>query len=84
MSAVKLFCTEMVWRICDQALQIQGGHGYMMDNPVALHYTSVRAERIVEGTREIQKVIIGGQIKKRGIGVYTGLMAHPNMPGGNA
>ncbi|MDG2482402.1 MAG: acyl-CoA dehydrogenase, partial [Alphaproteobacteria bacterium] len=83
MSAVKLFCTEMAWRICDQALQIQGGHGYMMDNPVARHYTSVRAERIVEGTSEIQKVIIGGQIKKRGMGVYTGLMTQPNMPGGN-
>ncbi|MGY8997660.1 MAG: acyl-CoA dehydrogenase family protein [Alphaproteobacteria bacterium] len=83
MSAVKLFCTEMAWRICDQSLQIQGGHGFMMDNPVARHYTSVRAERIVEGTSEIQKVIIGGQIKKRGMGVYTGLMTQPNMPGGN-
>ena len=82
---MKLFCTEMAWSICDQALQIQGGQGYMMDNPVALHYTSVRVERIIdEGTSEIQKVIIGGKIKKRGIGVYTGLMAQPNMPGGNA
>jgi acyl-CoA dehydrogenase len=74
MSALKLFCTEMAWRTADQAIQIQGGHGFTMDNPAARHYTSVRAERIVEGTSEIQKVIIGGQIRKRGMGVYTGLM----------
>ena len=77
MSALKLFCTEMAWRTADQAIQIQGGHGYMMDNPAARHYTSVRAERIVEGTSEVQKVIIGGQIRKRGMGVYTGLMQTP-------
>lgn len=78
MSALKLFCTEMAWRTADQAIQIQGGHGYMMDNPAARHYTSVRAERIVEGTSEVQKVIIGGQIRKRGMQVYTGLMQTPD------
>jgi len=75
MAVVKLYCTEMAGRVADEAVQILGGHGFMLDSPVARHYQSVRAERIVEGTSEIQRAIIGGEIRKRGLGTYTGLMA---------
>ena len=71
-SAVKLFCSEMAGRVVDKAVQILGGRGYMRENPVERLYRDVRVERIWEGSSEIQRVIIGGQIKKRGTGVYTG------------
>jgi len=70
-SAVKLVCTEMAGRVCDEALQIMGGRGYLVEYPTERLYRSVRLERIVEGTSEIQRVVIAGQIKKRGLGLYT-------------
>jgi alkylation response protein AidB-like acyl-CoA dehydrogenase len=71
-SATKLFCSEAGWRVVDTALQIFGGRGAMCENPIERLYRDVRLERIWEGTSEIQKVIIGGQIRKRGLDVYTG------------
>ncbi len=71
-SALKLFCSEMAGRVVDKALQILGGRGYMRENPVERLYRDLRVDRIWEGTSEIQRVIIAGQIKKRGPGVYTG------------
>jgi len=71
-SAVKLMSSEMAGRTLDKALQILGGRGYMRENPVERLYRDVRVDRIWEGTSEIQRAIIGGQIAKRGIGVYSG------------
>jgi alkylation response protein AidB-like acyl-CoA dehydrogenase len=44
----------------------------MCENPVERLTRDVRLERIWEGTSEIQKVVMGAQIKKRGLGMYTG------------
>jgi alkylation response protein AidB-like acyl-CoA dehydrogenase len=71
-SAVKLYNSEMAGRVVDKALQILGGRGYMRENPVERLYRDVRVDRIWEGTSEIQRVVIGGQIKKRGLGIYSG------------
>ena len=71
-SALKLFCSEMAGRVIDKALQILGGRGYMRECPIERLYRDVRVDRIWEGTSEIQRVVIGGQIRKRGIDVYTG------------
>jgi alkylation response protein AidB-like acyl-CoA dehydrogenase len=70
-SAIKLFCSEAAWRVVDKAFQIFGGRGAMCENPIERLHRDVRLERIWEGTSEIQKVIIGGQIRKRGLGLYT-------------
>ncbi len=70
-SALKLYCSEMAGRVIDKAVQILGGRGYMRENPVERLYRDIRVERIWEGTSEIQRAVIGGQIKKRGLGVYT-------------
>ena len=70
-SALKLYCSEVAGRVVDNALQILGGRGYMRENPVERLYRDLRVDRIWEGTSEIQRVVIGGQIKKRGLGVYT-------------
>lgn len=71
-AAVKLYCSEMVGRVCDKAVQILGGRGYMRENAVERLWRDTRVDRIWEGTSEIQRVIIGGQIKKRGLEIYTG------------
>jgi len=71
-SAVKLFCSEVAGRVIDKAVQILGGRGYMRENPVERLYRDIRVDRIWEGTSEIQRVVIGGQIKKRGLDLYTG------------
>ena len=70
-SAVKLYASEMAGRVIDKALQILGGRGYMRENPVERLYRDIRVDRIWEGTSEIQRAIIGGQIKKRGLGPYV-------------
>jgi len=58
-SAAKLFCSEMVGRAADLAVQVHGGLGYMRGIPVERMYRDARLFRIYEGTSEIQKLIIG-------------------------
>jgi len=71
-SVVKLHASEMAGRVVDSALQILGGRGYMRENPVERLYRDVRVDRIWEGTSEIQRVIIGRQLAKRGTPAFTG------------
>ena len=61
-SATKLFCTEMVGKVADLAVQIHGGTGYMREVPVERIYRDVRLLRLYEGTSEIQRLIIGGNL----------------------
>jgi acyl-CoA dehydrogenase len=70
-SALKLQSSEMAGRVIDKALQILGGRGYMRENPVERLYRDIRVDRIWEGTSEIQRLVVAGQIRKRGMGVYT-------------
>ena len=65
-SAVKLFCSEMVGRAADLAVQIHGGLGYMRGVPVERMYRDARLFRIYEGTSEIQRLIIGRALVKDG------------------
>src|SRR6201997_3526462 len=58
-SAAKLFCSEMVGRAADLAVQVHGGLGYMRGIAVERMYRDARLFRIYEGTSEIQKLIIG-------------------------
>lgn len=64
-SCTKLFCSEMVGRIADRAVQIHGGAGYMRDSAVERFYRDVRLFRIYEGTTQIQQLIIGRELVKR-------------------
>ena len=75
-SAIKLFASEMAGRVTDKAVQIFGGRGYMRENPVERLNRDVRVDRIWEGTSEIQRVIVGSQIRKRGTSLFTG-WTHP-------
>ena len=71
-SAVKLVCSETAGRVIDKAVQIFGGRGYMRDEPVERLYRELRVDRIWEGTSEIQRVVIGNELRKRGSELYTG------------
>jgi acyl-CoA dehydrogenase len=55
---VKLFCTEAAGRIADRMLQVHGGAGYSRDLPLERIYRDLRVQRIIEGTSEIQRMII--------------------------
>jgi acyl-CoA dehydrogenase len=61
-SAAKLFCTEMAGRVADLAVQVHGGTGYMREVPVERIYRDVRLLRLYEGTSEIQRLVIGGNL----------------------
>ncbi len=61
-SEAKLFATEAAGRIVDSAVQIHGGAGLVRGSVVERLYRDVRALRIYEGTSEIQKLVIAGQL----------------------
>jgi alkylation response protein AidB-like acyl-CoA dehydrogenase len=60
----KLFATEHAWKICDLALQVHGGYGYVRDFPVERMLRDVRVTRIYEGTSEIQRLVIARYLLK--------------------
>jgi acyl-CoA dehydrogenase len=60
----KLFATESSQRVIDQAVQIHGGAGLVKGAAVEHLYREIRALRIYEGTSEIQKLVIAGQLLK--------------------
>lgn len=64
-SAAKLFCSEMVDRVADRAVQVHGGAGYMRGVPVERFYRDSRLFRIYEGTSQIQQLIIGRELVKQ-------------------
>ena len=58
-ASAKLFATEMLARVTDEAVQVFGGMGLMSDLPLARFWRDARVERIWDGTSEIQRHIIG-------------------------
>jgi acyl-CoA dehydrogenase len=60
-SCAKYFCSEMVGRVTDRAVQVHGGAGYMRGVPVERFYRDARLFRIYEGTSQIQQLVIARQ-----------------------
>ena len=58
----KLYCTEMVGRVADRAVQIHGGSGYIADYAVERFYRDVRIFRLYEGTSQIQQLLIAKEM----------------------
>jgi len=61
-SMAKLFASEMANRVTGQALQIHGGYGYTKEFPVERLYRDARVLTIYEGTSQIQKIVIAGEV----------------------
>jgi len=58
----KRFATDTCFEICDQALQIHGGYGYIKEYPIERFFRDTRVHRILEGTNEIMRVIIARKL----------------------
>lgn len=55
---LKLWCTDMIWRVVDKCLQFHGGSAYMADTPMAKLWVSCRAEKLVGGSSETMRDLI--------------------------
>ncbi len=55
----------MIGRVCDRAVQIHGGAGYMRGIPVQRFYPDARLFRIYEGTSQIQQLVIAAELVRR-------------------
>ncbi len=60
----KYYCSEMVGRVADRAVQIHGGAGYIADYGIERFYRDVRLYRLYEGTSQIQQLIIAREMIK--------------------
>ena len=58
-TVAKLYASEMLEKVASDALHIHGGYGYMNEYPVSRYYKSAKLLQIVEGTSEVQRMIIG-------------------------
>jgi hypothetical protein len=54
----KRFATDVGFHVCNEALQLHGGYGYLKDFPIERYLRDVRVHQILEGTNEIMRVII--------------------------
>jgi len=66
-SMVKLYCSEMVGRVADRAVQILGGAGLMRGSPVERMYRDVRHYRVGEGSSEVQRLLIARHVLRDGV-----------------
>ncbi|GGG94096.1 acyl-CoA dehydrogenase [Silvibacterium dinghuense] len=63
-SMAKLYASEVAVRICDEAVQLHGGYGFLKDFPAEKFYRDVKLCTIGEGTSEIQRMVIAREILK--------------------
>jgi alkylation response protein AidB-like acyl-CoA dehydrogenase len=58
----KRFATDYCFEICNQALQLHGGYGYIKEYPIERYLRDLRVHQILEGTNEIMRVVIARRI----------------------
>ena len=58
-SMAKLFASDTAMRVTTDAVQVHGGYGYMQEYPVERHMREAKALQIVEGTNQVQRMVIG-------------------------
>jgi len=61
-SMVKFLSAQMAFRVADQALQIHGGYGYMMEYPIQRYWRDGKLFTVTEGTSEIQHLVIANEL----------------------
>ena len=63
----KRFATDIGFRVCNEALQIHGGYGYIKEYPLERHVRDTRVHQILEGTNEIMRLIVARRLLSEGI-----------------
>jgi alkylation response protein AidB-like acyl-CoA dehydrogenase len=63
-SMAKLYASEMANRVCDKAVQLHGGYGYIDEFPVERYFRDARVQTIYEGTSEVQRMVIARETFK--------------------
>ena len=64
----KLFVTDRCHEVADRALQLFGGYGYLSEYGIEKIVRDLRVHRILEGTNEIMRVVVGRAVATRGLG----------------
>ena len=64
-SMLKVYCSEVLDYCVDECVQIHGGYGFTQDYPAERYYRDSRINRIFEGTNEINRLIISGDVLKK-------------------
>ena len=62
----KRFATDVGFDVCNEALQLHGGYGYIKEFPLERHVRDRRVHQILEGTNEIMRVIIARRVLMEG------------------
>ena len=62
----KRFATDVGFNVCNDALQLHGGYGYIKEYPMERHVRDTRVHQILEGTNEIMRVIVGRKLLMEG------------------
>jgi alkylation response protein AidB-like acyl-CoA dehydrogenase len=60
----KLLCTDTAMRVTTDAVQVLGGYGYVEDYPVERYFREAKALQIVEGTSQVQRLVISRQLRR--------------------
>ena len=58
----KRFATDACFEICDDAIQLHGGYGYIREYPIERYFRDTRVHRILEGTNEIMRLVVARQL----------------------
>jgi alkylation response protein AidB-like acyl-CoA dehydrogenase len=58
----KLFCSDVAMKVTTDAVQLHGGYGYITEYPVERFMREAKALQIVEGTNQIQRLVIGRKL----------------------
>ncbi|MCG9749458.1 acyl-CoA dehydrogenase family protein [Vibrio brasiliensis] len=62
----KRYATDIGFAVCDQALQLYGGYGYIKEYPMERYFRDVRVHQILEGTNEIMRMIVARRLLQEG------------------
>jgi len=60
----KLFCTDMAMKVTTDAVQVLGGYGYVSDFPAERYLREAKVLQIVEGTNQVQRIVIGRHLQR--------------------
>jgi len=63
-SMAKLYATDACFEVCNDAVQMFGGYGYLKDYPVQQYMRDIRAHQIIEGSNEVMRMLISRDILK--------------------